>query len=111
MADESMQMPGDDQDEDILQPDTQIPVPLDSLEADGQRPRVGDLVTVKVDGRVESIVDDYAYITAENINDTDINRILADTQDQDEDSAMARMARDADTAGTPMGGGDSYMQG
>jgi hypothetical protein len=100
MADPSLQSdPADAQDEDLT-PDTEIAVRLDSLEADGVRPRVGDDVTVKVDGTVKKIENDYAYINATAINDTDINEIVSDTQqsEDDEDSMMARITAQADQA-------------
>ena len=106
MADPSLQSdPADSQDEDLT-PDTEIAVRLDSLEADGVRPRVGDDVTVKVDGTVKKIENDYAYINATAINDTDINEIVADTQqsDDDEDSMMARLTAQADQANMSGGG-------
>jgi hypothetical protein len=105
MADESLQTPGDDN--DVLEPDTEIPVRLDSLEADGTRPEVGDTVTIKVDGTVKKIENDYAYIHTDAINDTDLNDILAETQqDGDgEDAMMQRMTSQADQQGMPLGGG------
>ena len=86
MADESMQMPPDSSEQDTLDADTEIPVRLDSLEADGTRPSVGDTVDVKISGTVKKIENDYAYVQAEAINDTDINDIMADTGAQDEDA-------------------------
>jgi hypothetical protein len=50
-----MQQPPDDESQELLQPDTEIPVKLESLEADGTRPKVGDSVTIKIDGTVKSI--------------------------------------------------------
>ena len=105
MADESMQMPPDDGGEELLQPETQIPVSLDSLEADGTRPKVGDSVTIKVDATVKKIEDNYAYVLPDAINDQDINEIVADTQGQDEDAMMERMTRNADMGNMPGGGG------
>ena len=58
MADESLQTP--DEEQELLQPDTEIPVRLDSLEADGTRPSVGDQVDVKISGTVKSIENDCA---------------------------------------------------
>ena len=104
MADEAMQMPPDDGSDDILQPETQIPVSLDSLEADGTRPKVGDSVTLKVDATVKKIEDNYAYVLPDTINDQDINEIVADTQPQDEDAMMERMTRNADMGQMPSGG-------
>jgi hypothetical protein len=104
MADESMQMPGGT-DDTILQPDTEIPVKLDSLEADGTRPSVGDEVTVKIIGTVKSIKDDCCYVTPEQINDTDLEEILAEHGAQDEDAMMERMTRNADMGQMPSGGG------
>ena len=101
--DSSMPMPGDDSANDMLQPDTDIPVKLDSLEADGQRPAVGDQVTVKIDGSVNRIENDCAYVTPEKVNDTDLDEILAEHGNQDEDGMMERMTRQADQSGTPMG--------
>ena len=103
MADQSMQQPPGDEGEELLQPDTQIPVRIDSLEADGTRPSVGDTVTVKIDGTIKSIENDCVYVTPESINDTDINELLADNQN--EDSMMQRMTAQADQQGTPLGGG------
>ena len=101
--DSSMPMPNDDSGQDLLEEDTEIPVRLDSLEADGQRPEVGDQVTVKIDGTVKSITDDCAYITTDKVNDTDLAEILAEHGGQNEDDMMARMTSEADRAGTPMG--------
>jgi hypothetical protein len=105
MADESLQVP-DGPDDKILQPETQIPVQLDSLEVDGTRPKVGDMVTLKVDGTVKSIENDCAYINAESINDTDINDLLSQNNGDNEDAMMERMTANADKAGMPMGGGN-----
>jgi hypothetical protein len=104
MADESMQMPPGDEQE-LLQPETEIPVKLDSLEADGTRPSVGDEVTVTIVGTVKSIKDDCVYVQTETINDTDINEILAEHGNQDEDSLMERLTSQADQTGTPLGSG------
>ena len=104
MADSSMPMPDDGSDKDLLQSDTDIPVKLDSLEADGQRPEVGDQVTVKIDGVVKSIENDCAYVQATAINDTDLEEILAEHGNQDEDGMMERMTAQADQNQTPMGG-------
>jgi hypothetical protein len=109
MADESMQADPAEESEEQLTPETEIAVRLDSLEADGTRPSVGDSVTVKVDATVKKIENDYAYVQADAINDTDINEIVADTQqsEDDEDSMMARMTAQADQAnmGGQSGGG------
>jgi hypothetical protein len=109
VADESMQSDPAEGSEDQLTPETEIAVRLDSLEADGTRPAVGDSVTVKVDATVKKIENDYAYVQADAINDTDINEIVADTQqsEDDEDSMMARMTAQADQAnmGGQSGGG------
>jgi hypothetical protein len=104
MADESMQMP-DEGESDLLQPETEIPCRLDSLEADGTRPSVGDEVTLKIIGTVKSIKDDCAYIQPEQINDTDLEEILAEHGGQDEDAMMERMTRQADMGQMGMGGG------
>lgn len=104
--DSSMPMPGGDSEKEILQPDTDIPVRLDSLEADGTRPSVGDQVTIKIDGTVKSIKDDCAYISPDKVNDTDLEEILAEHENQDEDGLMERLTAQADQAGTPIGGGD-----
>jgi hypothetical protein len=90
---------------DLLQPETEIPVRLDSLEADGTRPSVGDEVKVKIVGTVKSIKDDCAYILPEQINDTDLEEILAEHGNQDEDALMERMTRQADMGQMPGGGG------
>jgi hypothetical protein len=104
MADESMQSePGGEK--EILQPETEIPVKLDSLEADGTRPSVGDEVTVKIVGTVKSIEDDCCYVTPSQINDTDLEEILAEHGQQDEDAMMERMTRQADMGNMPGGGG------
>jgi hypothetical protein len=105
MADESLQSPPDDGGDELLQPETQIPVSLDSLEADGTRPKVGDSVTLKVDATVKKIEDNYAYVLPDAINDQDINEIVADTQPQDEDAAMERLTRNADMGQMPGGSG------
>ena len=101
--DASMPMPDDSGENEILQPDTDIPVKLDSLEADGQRPEVGDQVTVKIDGTVSSIKNDCCYVSPEKINDTDLEQILAEHGNQDEDGMMERMTAQADQNQTPMG--------
>jgi hypothetical protein len=107
MADESLPQPPDDGDDDQLTPDTEIPVRIDSLEADGTRPSVGDSVTIKIDGTVKKIENDYVYLQPDAINDTDINDILAETgsQDENDDSMMQKLTAQADQMGTPMGGG------
>jgi hypothetical protein len=109
MADESLQTP--DEENEILDPETEIPVRLDSLEADGTRPEVGDTVTIKIDGTVKKIENDYAYVNTDAVNDTDINDILADQQSDDEggEDAMRRLTSQADQMGTPMGSGGPYQ--
>ena len=103
MADESMQVPPVEK--EYLQPDTEIPVKLESLEADGVRPRVGDSVTIRVEGTVKSIENDCAYVLCDAINDTDLEEILAEHQpsDDNEESLMRRLASNADQIG--MGSG------
>jgi hypothetical protein len=104
MADESLQTP--DEQQDLLQPDTEIPVRLDSLEADGTRPSVGDQVDVKISGTVKSIKNDCAYVQCDQVNDTDLEEILAEHQQdgEGEDAMMRRMTSQADASGTPIGG-------
>jgi hypothetical protein len=108
MADESLQTPGETP--ELLDPDTEIPVRLDSLEADGTRPQVGDDVTIKIDGTVKKIENDYAFISATAVNDTDINDILADNQEGEggAEDAMRRLATQADQMATPLGSGGPY---
>ena len=96
MADESMQSDPAEGGDNMLQPETEIPVKLDSLEADGTRPKVGDSVTIKIDGTVKSIENDCAYVVTDAINDTDIEEILAEHGNQDEDAMMERITRQAD---------------
>lgn len=103
MADESMQVP--DAPKEYLQPETEIPVKLDSLEADGVRPQVGDEVTVKITGTVKSIENDCCYVLPDQINDTDLEEILAEHGGQNEDSMMERLTSQADMGGTMPGGG------
>jgi hypothetical protein len=105
MADEAMQSDPADQGDNMLQPDTEIPVKLDSLEADGTRPSVGDSVDVKISGTVKSIENDCAYVVCDQINDTDIDEILAEHGAQDEDAMMERLTRNADMGQMPSGGG------
>ena len=105
MADEAMQSDPSAGDSDMLQPDTEIPVKIDSLEADGTRPSVGDQVTVKITGTVKSIENDCVYVLCDQINDTDIDEILAEHGGQDEDAMMERMTRNADMGQMPGGGG------
>jgi hypothetical protein len=107
MADEAMQQPPEGG-QDLLQPDTEIPVKIDSLEADGTRPSVGDEVTVKITGTVKSIENDCVYVLPEQVNDTDLDEILAEEGSQNEDSMMQRLTSQADQMGTPMGGGGGY---
>jgi hypothetical protein len=104
MADEAMQPDPAEGEKDILQTETEIPVHLDSLEADGVRPRVGDTVTLRVEGTVHRIENDCAYVTPDAINDTDLAEILAEHAPADEDSLMAKLTSAADASGTPMGG-------
>ena len=106
MADESMQMPPDEG-SDVIGLDSEIPVNIDSLEADGVRPSVGDTVTLRVEGTVKSIENDCCYITPEKINDNDLAEILAEhaSAEGNEDAMMRRMTTEADMGGTPMGGG------
>ena len=109
MADESMQSDPAAGESDTIDTDTQIPVRLDSLEADGTRPAVGDSVTVKLEGTVKKIENDYAYVQVDAINDTDINEILADTGDSgdtDDEGMMRKLATQADMGqALGMGGG------
>ena len=104
MADEAMQMPPESG-SDVIGADAEIPVHLDSLEADGVRPRVGDTVTLRVEGTVHRIENDCAYVVPEAINDTDLAEILAEHAPADEDSLMAKLTSAADASGTPMGSG------
>ena len=110
MADESFQMPPDSSETDTLDGDTEIPVKLDSLEADGTRPSVGDSVTIKVDATVKKIENDYAYVQADAVNDTDINEIMADTQQSDDgdDAMMQRLTAQADQANAQGMSGGGY---
>jgi hypothetical protein len=85
--------------------DTEIPVKIDSLEADGTRPAVGDEVTVTIIGTVKSIENDCVYVLPEQINDTDIDEIRAEHGGQDEDAMMERLTRNADMGQMPSGGG------
>jgi hypothetical protein len=99
MADESMQpAPGEEVDE-TLSPETEIPVGIDTLEADGVRPSVGDTVTLRVEGTVKSIKDDCCYVTTDKINDTDLEEILAEHAPENEDKLMERITREADMGG------------
>ena len=106
MADESMQSPPDDG-SDTISLDSSIPVRIDSLEADGVRPSVGDTVTLRVEGTVKEIENDCVYVTPEKINDDDLAQLLAENQDggENEDALMQRMTAQADQMGTPLGGG------
>jgi hypothetical protein len=104
MADEAMQMPPESG-SDVIGLDDEIPVHLDSLEADGVRPRVGDTVTLRVEGTVKRIENDCAYVAPDAINDTDLAEILAEHGEQDEDSLMSKLTSQADQMGTPMGYG------
>jgi hypothetical protein len=104
MADESMQMPPESG-SDVIGPDQEIPVHLDSLEADGVRPRTGDTVTLRVEGTVKRIEDECAYVVPELINDTDLAEILAEHSDDGDDGLMRKLTSQADQMGTPMGGG------
>jgi D-alanyl-D-alanine carboxypeptidase len=104
MADESMQVPNEPK--EYLQPDTEIPVKLDSLEADGVRPRVGDSVTIRIEGTVKSIENDCAYVLADAINDTDLEEILAEHGAQNEDAMMEKLTKQADMG--QMGPGGQY---
>ena len=103
MADESMQVPAEEK--QYLQPDTEIPVKLETLEADGVRPKVGDSVDVRITGTVKSIENDCCYVLTDQINDIDLEEILAEHGNQDEDAAMERLTRNADMGQMPSGGG------
>ena len=105
MADEAMQSDPAEGGDNMLQPDTEIPVKIDSLEADGTRPSVGDTVTLRIEGTVKSIKDDCVYVNCDAINDTDLEEILAEHGNQNEDSMMERLTSQADMGGTPLGGG------
>ena len=59
---------------------------------------MGDSVDVKISGTVKSIENDCCYVTPEQINDTDLDEILAEHGNQDEDSMMERMTAQADQA-------------
>jgi hypothetical protein len=104
MADESMQMPPEGG-SDVIGLDDEIPVRIDSLEADGVRPSVGDLVTLRVEGTVKRIENDSVYVTPEKVNDDDLAGLLAENGDQNDDDMMSRLTSQADQMGTPMGGG------
>jgi len=98
MADESVPMPDDDQDEPIQQGD-ELPVKLDTLMVGGERPNVGDQVDVKVSGTISRIIDDCAYVSVDQANDNDIEKPVGDNEGQ----AIANQAREMDMAGTPVG--------
>ena len=106
MADESMQMPPDGGSE-VIKLDSEIPVRIETLEADGVRPSTGDTVTLRVEGVVKSIRDECVYVVPEKINDDDLAGILAEHADTDdnEDLLMRRLTTEADMSGAPMGGG------
>lgn len=99
-----MQVPP--QEKEYLQPDTEIPVKLETLEADGVRPRVGDSVTVRIEGTVKSIENDCAYVLCDAINDIDLEEILAEhaASDENEEGLMRRIASQADQFGAAGGG-------
>jgi hypothetical protein len=90
---------------DVIGPDDEIPVRIDSLEADGVRPSVGDLVTLRVEGSVKRIENDCVYVTPEKINDDELAELLVESGNQDEDDAMRKLASTADLGGMPVGGG------
>lgn len=98
-----MQMPPEGG-SDVIGLDDEIPVNIDSLEADGVRPSMGDIVTLRVEGTVKRIENDCVYVTPEKINDDDLSTLLAENGNQDEDAMMERMTREAD-AGNMSGGG------
>lgn len=104
MADESMQSDPAAGGSDVIGPEDEIPVRIDSLEADGVRPSVGDTVTIRIEGTVKSIEDDYVYVTPDKINDDDLNELLAESGKQDEESSLRQMTNEADQAGMPIGG-------
>lgn len=101
--DESMPMPESGESE-LLSLETEIPVKLDSLEADGVRPAVGDQVSLKIEGTVKSIKDDCVYVTPVQVNGDELSQLLADHAPESEDAGMERMTREADLSGTPLGG-------
>ena len=89
----------------MLQPETEIPVKLDSLGSGRGAPAVGDEVTITDRGYGEKYRERLRIRHAEQINDTDMEEILAEHGGQDEDAMMERLTKQADMGQMGMGGG------
>lgn len=60
--DDSIEPTGGDDNDDL-------PVEIGTLEIEGERPEVGDMVNLRVKGSVTKIVDKIAWVKPETIND------------------------------------------
>lgn len=63
--------------------DGDIPVQVGSLEIDGVRPAVGDVVTLKVRGGIQKIVNETAWVTPETVNDLPMPPETPDASDDE----------------------------
>lgn len=73
-----------------------LPVDIGTLEIDGVRPAVGDMVTLKVKGNIAKIVDEVAWVTPEDVNDAPIPKGTPEATD--DEIMKSAMAHDAMTA-------------
>ena len=62
-----------------------LPVDIGTLEIDGVRPAVGDIVKLKVGGTISKIVNEVAWVTPETVNDAPLP---AETPDATDDELM-----------------------
>jgi hypothetical protein len=103
MPDSTMDMPDEGDSSNQISSGDELPVKIDTLSVDGQRPEIGDHVEVKVEGTVKSIQDDCAYVTLEKANDQPIENPKSAQEPDENDLMAASMA--ADRAGLAPGGG------
>jgi hypothetical protein len=88
-----------------LPADAELPVQIDTLQIDGQRPEVGDEVEFKVKGEVKRIVNDCVYVRPTEINDEPIEdaSIKPANETPTADDLMS-MSQQADQSGSAPGG-------
>lgn len=79
-------------DQGAPEPDNQdLAVSVATLEIEGVRPKVGDVVDLKVSGAIRKIVDETAFVTPASVNDQPMPPKIQAT-DEEELMAKAQMA-------------------
>ncbi len=68
-----------------------LPVSVGTLEIEGVRPKVGDMVDLKVNGSITKIVDETAFVKPTTINDQPMAPEVQATEDQEMRAAAQKM--------------------